>query len=325
MADDLSAFFAKKKSKDKKKKAVVNLDDVAQQLERKAKIQEQGEFDFDHEGSPKDGEFQKLGPKSTLEKRQQNDEDSEWIEYSEKPILKEINFREFVEQPDEEIEEEKKDSNSDNVKTWNLVKEPVAEEPVVKPPVKSVYQAPGQTRKAANLDLKNEEMFPSIGDADKIVEKIRSEEKKKATTPSKPEDQFETKGPAKYAPPRGGVDRSARQTDSGYSQAYEPPRNRHETHGSSQDTAWPNSGRRMAEGADTTASEADNNSSWRRAAPQAVKEGNWRSSAKPRAAPATQQSPQRRVNAPAEPQPGASTAQSAKPGAYVPPSMRNKT
>ena len=41
MADDLEAFFAKKKqkSKDRKKKGVVNLDDVGQQLERKAKIQ----------------------------------------------------------------------------------------------------------------------------------------------------------------------------------------------------------------------------------------------------------------------------------------------
>ncbi|KAI1713452.1 hypothetical protein DdX_08966 [Ditylenchus destructor] len=321
MADDLSAFFAKKaqKSKDKKKKAVVNLDDVAQQLERKAKIQEQGEFDFDNEDSPKDGEFQKLGAKSTLEKRQQNDEDSEWIEYSEKPILKEINFRDFVEQPDEEIEEEKKDSNSDNVKTWNLVKEPVAEEPIVKPPVKSVYQAPGQARKAANLDLKNEEMFPSIGDADKIVEKIRTEEKKKATTPAKPEDQFETmKGPPKYAPPRGAVDRSARQMV--------------------KEVNWRSTAKpRAAPATQQSATKAEDEGNWSsiaksRAAPatqqsvtKAEEEGSWRSTAKPRAAPATQQSPQRRMNAPAESQPVASTAQSTKPGAYVPPSMRNKT
>ena len=38
MADDLATFFAKKKSK-AKKKGVIKLDEVADHLERKAKIQ----------------------------------------------------------------------------------------------------------------------------------------------------------------------------------------------------------------------------------------------------------------------------------------------
>ncbi len=37
-ADDLDAFFARKK-KDKKKKKTVSLDDIGQQLDRKARIQ----------------------------------------------------------------------------------------------------------------------------------------------------------------------------------------------------------------------------------------------------------------------------------------------
>lgn len=39
MTDDLSAFFAKKTQKKSKKKNIVSLDDVGQQLERKVKFQ----------------------------------------------------------------------------------------------------------------------------------------------------------------------------------------------------------------------------------------------------------------------------------------------
>lgn len=320
MADDLSAFFAKKaqKSKDKKKKAAVNLDEVAQQLERKAKIQEQGEFDEDGNPEVMDGEFQKLGPKLTLEKKQQENEDSEWIEYSDKPILKEINFREFVEQPDEEIEEEKKASNSENVKTWNIVKEPAAEEPVFKPTTKAVYQAPGHARKPANLDLNNEEMFPSIGDADKIEEKLRTEEKKKATTPAKPEEQFETMKPQTkaYVAPRGIPERSSRPTDG--------PRSTVQNIDSSRPTesSWRSS---TTTTTNTTSDRTRTPANTQQTPSKAEEVDNWRSGRPSAAATTTPQSPQRQVNAPAEPQPASNAAAQQTKSKYVPPSMRNKT
>lgn len=51
---------------------------------------------------------------------QQNDDDSEWIDYS-KPLVNEITYKDYIEQPDEEIEEESKGNNSENLRTWNII------------------------------------------------------------------------------------------------------------------------------------------------------------------------------------------------------------
>lgn len=51
---------------------------------------------------------------------QQNDDDSEWIDYS-KPPVSEVTYKNYIEQPDEQIEEESKNYNSENLRTWNIV------------------------------------------------------------------------------------------------------------------------------------------------------------------------------------------------------------
>ena len=211
MSDDLSAFFAKKaqKNKDKKKKkGVVSLEDVGQQLERKVKIQETREYeneDFIDFSAPKPQHESSVG----VLRVQQNDDDSEWIDYS-KPAVSEITYKDYIEQPDEEIEEESKGNNAENLRTWNVVEKKDNDENEVKVPVKSVYQPPGQARRQLKLDINSEEMFPSIGQAEQIAEKIKSEEKKKTQAAIKTEDQFEVKTDSKarrtdrYEPRLGG-------------------------------------------------------------------------------------------------------------------------
>ena len=57
--------------------------------------------------------------KSTTDnaKNNQNSEDSEWIDFSEKPNLVDFAFKDFGD-PDDEIQEEDKNSK-EPVKTWN--------------------------------------------------------------------------------------------------------------------------------------------------------------------------------------------------------------
>jgi len=91
MDDDLAAFFAKKstKNKDRKKKGgIINIEDVGQQLERKAKIQELGEYEDE------DQELIRL-TKSNIDsvKPGQDTEDSEWIDFSDKPNLTDFALR----------------------------------------------------------------------------------------------------------------------------------------------------------------------------------------------------------------------------------------
>lgn len=243
MADDLAAFFAKKK--DKKKKGVVNLDEVGQHLERKVKILEQRETSADPDFESEFAPAMDLRPKESggalkTQAGGDNDEDSEWLEYSEKPAIGEFKFKDFDDQDKQEIEEEKKGSSAETNRTWNIGANKANDENVnvaPKPPVKSVYQPPGQSRRAAaqQLDITNEMMFPSIGDAEKIEkeEKIKAEERKKVpqTTAISNDDQFETKRSPSHRgaadSPRYGAYNDARAAPP-FTDRYEPPRPRYE-------------------------------------------------------------------------------------------------
>lgn len=56
-----------------------------------------------------------------LVKTAKSNEDSEWIEISEKQSVVGIAFKEFTDNNDEFVEEEKKRINSDTNKTWNII------------------------------------------------------------------------------------------------------------------------------------------------------------------------------------------------------------
>jgi len=142
MADELAAFFSKKEKKSKKKK-VVNLEEIGQQLERKARIQvgswkiglsqrplisptlqELNEYDaVDGEES----QFIQLNNyKSTSQQQSnhqpaQNDEDSEWIDYnSVRPAnAAEFTFKEYQEMAEETTTENTR-RTPEVVKTWNI-------------------------------------------------------------------------------------------------------------------------------------------------------------------------------------------------------------
>lgn len=183
MGDDLSQFFAKKKSKDKKK-ARHNVEDVGHVLEREAKRQE--ERDRENEEEDKrvhdDSNF--------LDKRS---EDSEWLEYKDtnrEIILEELGLRDMNlnEQVEEALEEEKT-TPAEAPKTWNMAAEPVEEQLPVPVSVQQPQQqkatpwrpkrmqAPIKTGAAPNIN--DQEMFPSFEDAEKIEKQNKEHDKKK--------------------------------------------------------------------------------------------------------------------------------------------------
>jgi len=350
MADDLDAFFAKKKqkSKDRKKKGVVNLEDVGQQLERKAKIQEYGEFDLDEQMVELTAATTDNRSSSNKPQQQNNDEDSEWLEYNAKPSAMDCSLvREYVEEVDEQVEDDTKRSGSAEMnRTWNTVMEKrTSEEPVEhKTPLKAKYQAPGGARRTAPLDITSEEMFPSIENAAQIekIEKQKAEERKKAP---KEEEPLEPKR-SPWGGARPGADLQPRQDGAAYTprtDRYDPPRpQRNDDSFNRPGSGFGNRKPAAAEDGEPSASETD--SSWRRSAPvrpppaqthnayqprmqsagtpqssesparaAADDADNWRRGgpSSPATRPAPVQSPQ--------PPPAAST-----PGKYVPPSMRGK-
>jgi hypothetical protein len=179
MPDELDNFFAKKKNKDKKKKNALHVGDIAEYLDhtnRNHELIEHEEKDQRHiEKEPKDGE---------------NDgEDSEWLEAPEEDIstkFAEIGIKDMdvSELTDDEEEQEAKVENI-ATKTW---KNPVevttpTETPqyTIATPKKYVPPVARQGRRSgAAFDLKNEEMFPSIANADKIEKVEKSKEDRKA-------------------------------------------------------------------------------------------------------------------------------------------------
>lgn len=200
MGDELASFFAKKKAKGSKKKAI-RLDDVGQQLEYNQKL----ENEVNEEENP------------TIEQVNNfSEEDSEWIEYGTKNLKlagETVGTFNFNDQLEEEVISDDSDKEStpvEKTKTWGA---PAKEQPPAKETVISAvtttqskfeaYKPPTQRSsqqaqvKKQKVDLHSEEMFPSLGDADKI-EKLQTDEQKKQkeekaatppveTAPSRPE------------------------------------------------------------------------------------------------------------------------------------------
>jgi len=161
----------------RKKGGIINIEDVGQQLERKAKIQELGEYEDE------DQELIRL-TKSNIDsvKPGQDTEDSEWIDFSDKPNLTDFAFKDFGEYREDKTEED--DENPKESKTWNVVekKEITVEDEKPKPLQKFVpSRMAGASRRSAPLDLNNQEAFPSFTHAEEIEkqEKIHAEERKK--------------------------------------------------------------------------------------------------------------------------------------------------
>jgi ABC-type Zn2+ transport system substrate-binding protein/surface adhesin len=172
MNEDLAAFFAKKanKNKDRKKKGVINIEDVGQQLERKAKIQEEG----DYQGE----EQERKSSLETISKNNPNVEDSEWIDFNEKPSLEKFTFKEFKEPNEDELEEEKRRLKEPN-KTWNTMEsqKEVSVESVVTEPTRYVPKFQRKSEKV--VDINNPDMFPSIADASEVEKNQKAQDEER--------------------------------------------------------------------------------------------------------------------------------------------------
>jgi hypothetical protein len=189
--DDLAQFFAKKRSKDPKKlkKSAVKLEDVGAQLERKVKIQEQ--WDREEEEQRK----QHMEDEAFFKGKE--NEDSEWLEYNEPApqiteVVRDMSLNEQIEEEDEEGEE--RSNPSERVKTWKTDEDKGEKEETEMVPVKRTqpakYVPPSRQHhnRSVALDLNSDSMFPSISDANKIDEKVKADEKKKAQTAWKTEE-----------------------------------------------------------------------------------------------------------------------------------------
>uniref|UniRef100_A0AC34GNV6 Uncharacterized protein n=1 Tax=Panagrolaimus sp. ES5 TaxID=591445 RepID=A0AC34GNV6_9BILA len=178
MPDELDNFFAKKKNKDKKKKNVLHVGDIAEYLDhtnRNLELLEHEEKEQRHnEKEAKEGE--------------NKEEDSEWLEAPEEDIstkfaeigIKDMDASELTE--DEEEHEAKVENSA--TKTWKNAAVAVdpSETPQYTITTSKKYVPPvGRTsrRAGAEFDLKNEEMFPSIANADKIEKVEKSKEDRK--------------------------------------------------------------------------------------------------------------------------------------------------
>ncbi|KAL7070014.1 hypothetical protein ACQ4LE_011154 [Meloidogyne hapla] len=164
MTDELASFFAKKASK-AKKKGVIRLQEVADQLERRARIQDElDENDAKIESEPT--------TTKTSSNNNNDNEDSEWLDFDDKPVLPPV-IKEMAD-VDIELEEEEKRSSAEPIKTWNFNNNEnidVLPHPVT--PQKVKYEPKAASRAKQNpLDLTNKMSFPSLSDADE-VEKIQ--------------------------------------------------------------------------------------------------------------------------------------------------------
>uniref|UniRef100_A0A914ZF03 Protein CDV3 homolog n=1 Tax=Panagrolaimus superbus TaxID=310955 RepID=A0A914ZF03_9BILA len=203
MPDELDTFFAKKKNKDKKKKNVLHVGDIAEYLDhttRNLELLEREEKEQRHnEKEAKEGE--------------NGEEDSEWLEAPEEDIstkfaeigIKDMDVSELTE------DEEECEVKAENIatKTWKNPAEAAPAETLQYTIQTSKKYVPpvGRTsrRVGAGFDLKNEEMFPSIANADKIekVEKHKVEDRKtvKVNQQAGWKTQ-ENKAPNVYRPPQ---------------------------------------------------------------------------------------------------------------------------
>lgn len=198
MADDLDAFFNKKKSKTgkKKKAAVQDVNALAKKLEHAVKRQEKADQEEEQQQRAREAETEK-GDK----------EDSEWHDYvdSEQAVtdvnlkitaidLEQEHEKEAREQEEEEAQKkamkgwsnlEKKEKGSDEdsgteeppVHENNPPEEPKGPSKYVPPSMRFGRRPMGglQTDKAP--DIANDEAFPTLGAADEIQQKQEAEKK----------------------------------------------------------------------------------------------------------------------------------------------------
>jgi len=180
MADDLASFFAKKTTKkDKKKKSgVISIEDVGNRLERKAKRNELDEFEDDQ-----NFELVKL-TKNRIEpmRLDNNSEDSEWIDFNDKPAtFAALNIKELSE-PEEEDDDYGK-TTKEPTKGWSdrttiVEKEEVAKENKAIPAAKA-YKPPSSHQRAAKaVDLNSDLAFPTLSSAPMIEKELKKMEEK---------------------------------------------------------------------------------------------------------------------------------------------------
>ncbi|CAK5074704.1 unnamed protein product [Meloidogyne enterolobii] len=167
--NELDSFFAKK-AKKAKKKGVIRLQEVAEQLELRARIQDE----LDENETKNETE-----PTTTKISSNNNDnEDSEWLDFDDKPILPSV-IKEMAD-VDIELEESEMRSSVEPVKTWNLNNsENIDVVPLPVTPKKEKYEPKAAARaqnKQNPLDLKNEMLFPSLSDAPKIEQILKKED-----------------------------------------------------------------------------------------------------------------------------------------------------
>jgi len=198
MSDDLSNFFAKKAAKKEKKKkgGIVKIEDVGTALERRTQHKEEDLANREN--------AQADAGDDEVTQRKPDGEESEWLDFAESKMrlaevgLKDMNLTQQVEEQLKEEGEKKAAANAEPVKTWNMERsnskdeeEPPAE-PVpapVAPTEARKYRPPGSglgrmgKGKGANLDLANQDMFPSFAAAEKMEKEtaLKKEEKVPAT------------------------------------------------------------------------------------------------------------------------------------------------
>uniref|UniRef100_A0A914L4A6 Uncharacterized protein n=1 Tax=Meloidogyne incognita TaxID=6306 RepID=A0A914L4A6_MELIC len=167
--NELDSFFARKANK-AKKKGVIRLQEVAEKLERRARIQD--ELDENEAKNEAESTTTKISSNNN------DNEDSEWLDFDDKPILPPV-IKEMAD-VDIELEEGEKRSSVEPVKTWNLnVNENVDVMPLPVTSKKEKYEPKAAARaqnKQNPLDLKNEMLFPSLNDAPKIEQILKKED-----------------------------------------------------------------------------------------------------------------------------------------------------
>lgn len=206
---DLDAFFAKKAEKKKKKGkgggAVMDMGALASNLERAAEVAEE-------EAREREKEEAEKAAKAETFQGMRKAEDSDWHDYVEATEpMPSLHLKDMDLEAEAAVEEEEKREEEDQLqpanqtrKTWatgggggggeeeNSEAEeeelpiPAAPEPEPAKPQKSSYVPPAQRRAAMGMgptttvapDLGNEELFPSLADADTKAKEQEAELKK---------------------------------------------------------------------------------------------------------------------------------------------------
>uniref|UniRef100_A0A183BW28 Clathrin light chain n=1 Tax=Globodera pallida TaxID=36090 RepID=A0A183BW28_GLOPA len=161
---DLDAFFAKKSNKGKKK-GVIKLQEISDQLERRAMEQKDETEDTENKVSE--------DPNNKNRPTNENSEDLEWLGFDDTPTAP-LAIKEMADSYVESEDEEKRTS-AEPARTWKTNNEEAVDtelEVVKNEPAKYVVKA----KKAARLDLNSEEMFPSIEKAPEVEQKLKEQE-----------------------------------------------------------------------------------------------------------------------------------------------------